>query len=93
MAEESKIEKAVSDYAKKKGCYVRKFKSTSQRGVPDRLFLAPNGVVFFVEFKAPGKQPTALQLREMKLIQSNMGRAVVVDSIKSGKAVVDLYTS
>jgi hypothetical protein len=91
MGQESKIEKAVCDYAKAKGCYVRKFKSTNQRGVPDRLFVSPSGHVLFIEFKAPGKKPTALQEREMGEINKRGGRAAWVDSIEQGKAIVDLY--
>jgi Holliday junction resolvase len=31
-------------------------------GWPDRLVLAPGGIAVFVELKAPGKEPTDLQL-------------------------------
>lgn len=89
--EEAKIEKAVSTYAKQKGYYVRKFKSTSQRGVPDRLFLSPSGKVVFIEFKAPGKGPTALQTREINEINSRSGNACWVDSILQGKFTIDSY--
>lgn len=91
MAEESKIEKAVCDYARKKGCYVRKFKSTSQRGVPDRLFITPKGIVFFIEFKAPGKKPNGLQRREIDLIQERGGNASWCDNAHAGKFIVDTH--
>lgn len=89
--QESKIEKAVKAYAKKKGCYVRKFKSPSQRGVPDSLFLSPYGKVFFIEFKAPGKEPTDLQARELREINNRSGNGHWTDSTVGGKAIVDLY--
>lgn len=91
MGKESTIEKKVTKYARDKGCYVRKFKSTSQRGVPDKLFLTPWGTVFFIEFKAPGKEPTALQEREMKEINNRKGHAHWVDSLEVGKAIINLY--
>tara|TARA_R110000772_G_scaffold268565_3_gene396248 strand:+ start:5951 stop:6232 length:282 start_codon:yes stop_codon:yes gene_type:complete len=91
MKEEAKIESAVCKYAKEKGCYVRKFKSTSQRGVPDRLFISPLGHVFFVEFKAPGKRPTALQERELREIQKRGGRAHWASCVNDGKSIVDFY--
>jgi len=91
MGEEAKIEKAVADYAKRNGCYTRKFTAPSQRGVPDRLFLSPFGKVFFIEFKAPGKIPTALQLKEIAEINNRSGNAHWVDSRDGGKAIVDLY--
>ena len=88
MKEEAKIEAAVCKYAKGKGFYVRKFKSTSQRGVPDRLFISPTGEVFFVEFKAPGKKPTALQQREMNEIKKRGVCTYCVDSTEQGKRII-----
>lgn len=89
MGAESKIEKAVSDYAKKQGFYVRKFKSSSQRGVPDRLFLTPDGVTFFIEFKRPGGKTSALQDREINEIKKRGGIAMVCDSTEQGKTIID----
>ena len=91
MGPEAKIEKAVCDYARRRGCYTRKFKSTSQRGVPDRLFITSKGKVFFIEFKAEGKEPTKLQTRELNLINGKGGLAHWVDSTLLGKAIVKLY--
>jgi len=34
-----------------------------QVGWPDRIFIAPNGNIVWMEFKAPGKRPTLLQTR------------------------------
>ena len=93
MAQESKLEKAVTAYARSKKCYVRKFKAPGNRGVPDKLFLAPSGVVFFIEFKAPGKLPTALQMREINMIQTNKGNACVIDNLEQGKVTIDHYLS
>ena len=92
MGQESKIEAAVANYAKGKGCYVRKFKSTSQRGVPDRVFLSPHGKVFFIEFKAPGKEPTDLQARELREINNRSGNAYWTSSVADGKIIVDHYS-
>lgn len=91
MDQESKIEKAVKKYAKSKGCYVRKFKSPSQRGVPDSLFISTTGRVFFIEFKAPGEEPTDLQARELREINSRLGNGHWTDSVPGGKAIVDKY--
>lgn len=91
MGEEAKIEKDVCKYARSKGCYVRKFSSPSRAGVPDQLFITPAGVVFFIEFKAPGKEPTPLQARELDLIAKNMGNAHWADAVNDGKAIVDQY--
>ena len=91
MGKESNIEAKACKYAKDLDFYVRKFSSPSQRGVPDRLFLSPHGVVFFIEFKAPGKEPTALQLREIELIRSNNGNAYWADSLDGAKKIIDKY--
>jgi hypothetical protein len=64
---ERDIQKACVDYARKKGFWARKFSSPSQRSVPDYLFAKRypgKGIVFAVEFKAPGKNPTAAQNKE-----------------------------
>ena len=62
---EKDIESVVCNYAKTKGCLVYKFASPAHRSVPDRMFIAPHGKVFFIEFKAPGKLPTVGQRREL----------------------------
>ena len=92
MGPEAKIERAVCDYARRLGCYTRKFKSTSQRGVPDRLFISTTGRCFFIEFKALGKKPTALQMREIALINANMGSAHWADSVDSAKKIIERYS-
>lgn len=57
---ERNIERTCCAYAEKQGWWHRKFKSPGRRSAPDRIF-AKEGVVFFVEFKAPGKGATDLQ--------------------------------
>lgn len=32
-------------------------------GVPDRVFISPSGCVCWVEFKAPGREPRAIQAK------------------------------
>jgi len=91
MGKESNIEKTACRYARQAGFYVRKFSSPSCRGVPDQLFISPKGEVFFIEFKAPGKEPTALQLRELKLIRKNKGNAYWSDSIECAKNIIDCF--
>ena len=91
MGKESKLEKDVSAFARRKGCYVRKFKSPNQRGVPDKLFLTPFGKVFFIEFKSPNKKPTELQKREIREIISRKGNAFVVDNYDQGVEIVKSF--
>lgn len=54
---EKDIEKKLSLMVKKAGGIAVKFVSPSFDGMPDRLVLLPDGVIAFVELKAPGKSP------------------------------------
>lgn len=57
-----------------------KFVSPGNAGVPDRLILLPGARMVFVELKAPGKKPTALQEMQHKKIRSLGHHVFVIDS-------------
>lgn len=59
---ESSIEQKVCDWAKKQGVIALKLSGPNAKGQPDRMFIG-QGKVVFIEFKAPGKKPTALQAK------------------------------
>ena len=86
---EKDIERKVCDYAKKLGCYTRKYTSPAQRGVPDRIIIAPGGAVGFLELKRPGNKPTPLQLKEMRTLTEVGCTVDWVDNVEAGKAFVD----
>ena len=46
---------------RKRGGMALKFVSPSYSGMPDRLVLLPDGIMAFVEVKAPGRKPRPLQ--------------------------------
>lgn len=77
------IEAYLRDQIKRLGGIAYKFVSPGNAGVPDRIVLLPGGRVVFVELKAPGKQPTPLQLRQQKRIR-NLGFQVLVIDSKAG---------
>lgn len=83
---ESAIEKAVVASAKAAGWIALKLNGPGDKGKPDRLFLK-DGRAVFVEFKAPGKRPTALQAQYMERLQAAGFPAVVVDDAGAGKAM------
>lgn len=89
---EKVIEQKVCDYAKSRGCLVYKFTSPARRSVPDRLFIAPGGRVWFIEFKRKGCVPTAGQEVEIGKIREKGGTVHVVNSVKRGKFCVDWET-
>lgn len=57
---ESEVESIVVEWAKTKGIRSIKIASPNDRGKPDRMFMR-KGKIAFIEFKATGKDPTALQ--------------------------------
>ncbi len=85
---ESQLEgKAVAE-AKRRGILTYKFSSPSNRGVPDRIFIW-RGKVFFIEFKAPGKTPTALQEREHDRINRQGVPVFIADDLPT---VLNIFT-
>ena len=89
---ESTIERAVCAYAKSKGCITMKLSGQNQKGQPDRMFLF-SGRVLFVEFKAPGKKPTALQARWLDRLSEHTFHTACCDDIEAGKRLIDLLTT
>jgi Holliday junction resolvase len=85
---ESTIERAVCAYAKTKGCLVMKLSGPNQKGQPDRLFIY-RGEMLFVEFKAPGKLPTALQARWIKKLREQKMFASWCDNVNAGRSMID----
>ena len=87
---ESTIERAVCAYAKAKGCIVLKLSGQNQRGQPDRMFVR-EGRVLFVEFKSPGKKPTALQERWINDLRRQGMFATSCDDIEKGKGLIKIF--
>ena len=85
---EKEIEKKVCEYACSKGCLAYKFTSPNRAAVPDRLFIF-KGKVWFIEFKAPGKKPTAPQLREHSILATHYLDVFVIDDVEMGKMIID----
>ena len=86
---ERDIEKSVKRYAESKGWLTRKWVSPGHNFVPDQIFISPTGQVVFIEFKRLGLKPSAGQLREHDRLRKQGCLVYVVDSIESGKEVVD----
>lgn len=77
---EKEIENYLVRKVKNKKGVAYKFTSPGNSGVPDRLCLLPNGKIFFVELKSPGKKPRALQVNQIRKITILGQRVYVVDS-------------
>lgn len=92
MIRERDIENYLRDRVKKIGGIAYKFESPGNAGVPDRLVLLPEGRVYFVELKAPGKKPTALQLAQHRKINKLHSRVLVIDSKEKVDKFIELVT-
>lgn len=68
MTPEARVRNPVVAYAKTLGIgHIRMHMGFgSKSGWPDDTFLIPGGRPFFVEFKAPGKEPRPLQYHRMQ---------------------------
>ena len=86
---EKQLEAKIGKYAKSHGCLYYKFSSPGNRGVPDRIVISPDGGVLFLEIKAEGKTPTALQLREINRIRSHGTYSTWVDSLGDAKTAIN----
>ena len=90
---EKQIESAVCEYARSKGVLAYKFTSPARAAVPDRLFIAQDGRMWFCEFKAEGKKPTPAQDREHTRLRQQKVIVFVIDSVIEGKNMIDLMVS
>ena len=78
---ERDIEKALVKRIKTLGGLCEKFVSPSNIGVPDRLVTLP-GEIVFVELKAPGKKPTAKQIKDHIKRRGYGCTVLVIDSLE-----------
>ncbi len=86
-------EKAIELYFVKKvkamGGMAIKFVSPGFDGLPDRLVLLPKSKLAFVELKAPGKKPRALQIKRMEQLTNFGVKCFVADSKERVDIILD----
>ena len=87
---EKQIETKVCEYAKTKNVLVYKFTSPARAAVPDRMFIRPDGRMWFVEFKREGAKPTEAQEREHHRLRQHKVNVFVIDNVEEGKTMIDL---
>lgn len=66
---ERDVERALVKAVRDRGGMCPKWVSPGLDGVPDRIVLLPGGRIGFVELKAPGERPRALQIARMEQIR------------------------
>lgn len=79
---EKEIEKYLVDKVKKMNGLCIKMNSISFSGLPDRLVILPQGIIFFIELKAPNKKPRPLQQAVIEKLRSSGVEVYVADSKK-----------
>jgi hypothetical protein len=87
---EKEIESKVCEYARAKGVLAYKFTSPARAAVPDRMFIAPDGRVWFCEFKRGGQKPTPAQEREHAKLRTQKVNVFVIDNVIEGKTMIDV---
>jgi hypothetical protein len=87
---EKQIEAKVCDYAKTKNVLAYKFTSPARAAVPDRMFIRPDGHIWFCEFKRSGQKPTAAQEREHNKLRQHKVDVFVIDSVDGGKMMINM---
>ena len=87
---EKAFERELSQYVERRGGMAVKLLSQFFKGLPDRMFLIPIGMVLFVEFKSTGKKPAPIQRWVHKKFAEIGFPVYVVDSPESYNLVTDL---
>ena len=91
---ENRIEQQLCHAVRRQGGIALKLASPSYAGLPDRLVLLPGGHMAFVEVKAPGRKPRALQYTRLEHLARLGFRVYVLDeSGKIGGMIRDIQAS
>ena len=86
---EKEIEMQLMKAVKKMGGRAVKFMSPGFAGMPDRLVLLPGGKCGFVEVKAPGKRPRALQVVRHEMLKELGFKVYVLDAIGQIEEIIN----
>lgn len=84
---ERRIEERLVEGARKAGGVAIKWVAPAYSGVPDRIVFLPGGRIIFVELKAPGRAPTALQSRVHQMLTRLGADVRVIDSLEGADEV------
>ena len=77
---EAEIERHLVNKVEGMGGEAYKLSTPGRRGIPDRLAIFPNGEVWFVELKRPGRKPDPIQQATIRRLQDLKQNAVFFDS-------------
>ena len=83
------IEQKFTAAVRTAGGLALKFASPGFDGVPDRIVLLPGRKIAFVELKAPGKKPRALQEKRKRQLEALGFPVYVIDGVEQIGGVLD----
>ncbi len=83
------IEQALVKAVKARGGMCPKFTSPGMDGMPDRLVLFPEGILAFVEVKAPGEKPRPLQVHRHEQLRRLGFQVYVLDGLDQIGGLLD----
>ena len=86
---EKDVEKKLVIAVKAVGGSCPKWVSPGMDGMPDRIVLLPGGRIAFVELKAPGKKPRALQVKRHEELRALGFQVYVIDRQEQIGGVLD----
>lgn len=86
---EKSIESKLVKTVKERGGICPKFVSPGFAGMPDHLVLLPFGRIAFVEVKAPGKKPRALQIKRHRTLCSLGFSVYTLDAMEQIGGILD----
>lgn len=78
---ERDVERALVKAVQNRGGICPKWVSPGLDGVPDRIVMLPDGKIGFVELKAPGERPRALQIARIRQIERLGYKVFVCDEV------------
>ena len=88
---EKLIDKKLAERIKKLGGWSIKLVCTHVTGLPDRLCLLPEGVIFFAEIKTTGKKPRKIQTLIHNRIRKLGFKVYVIDSSLGIEETLNTY--
>lgn len=86
---EKVIERCLVNETKRRGGLCLKWVSPGFDGVPDRIVFLPGRHIGFVEVKAPGEKPRALQLSRHKALWKLGFHTYILDGVEQIGGILD----
>ena len=90
---EKRIERRVCHYARSKGFLTPKIHVIGETGWPDRQLIDPDGWCVWIEFKATGKKPDAIQIYRIEQLMNRGIPVFVVDNEEYGIELINKLDS